>query len=157
MITQDDLPTGRDFTVDEIVEAKKLDQKGRIELISFLKRLERNGAGKFTTGRKGHPSRFSYGLTQELPKPPMTAPITEKPQPIITPIETPKPVEAKPSTKERDPFLVVRDEREGIVAPVKSVENKDAVPVEWLLDSSFWDPEQRKRIAQELLKYRGGK
>ena len=145
MIDKSILPV-QDFTVDEL---EKLGPK-RSEIILCLQRMQKNGEGQFIIGRRGSKSRWIW--KQEISKPS----IPEAPQPI----ETPKP-EVKQEERivrshlHDDPFLKIRNEREGII--VKPVEIKDGVPVEWLLDTSFWDPTQREKIAKELLQYRGGK
>lgn len=43
------------------------------------------------------------------------------------------------------------------IAEPTIVEKDEPVPVAWLKDPSFWNPEQRQRIAKELLAYRNGK
>lgn len=133
------------FTVDDVV-AKGHDRK---EVIDTLRRLERDGLGKFITGRRGAKSRWEWNnmaLAVKQSSPAPSTPIVSKPtqgfEAFLAKVKSeeqgqseeqaqpePKITHVEPSGKkrERDPFLVIRDLREGVTQPKAPVSEKEMI------------------------------
>ena len=173
MIPKEKFPTDRNFTVDEIEETG-LDRK---EVILTLQRMDQDGDGKFVIGRRGGKSRFIWkgkegvdntlSLVAELPAPkPFSLKLREEPISYPAPVIKEKEEEEviAPSLKNgkaRDPFIVIRDLREGVSPEIPSADLlkeiamitgfKGASPISFDALKVFLDKQHK-----ELLKLREG-